>query len=250
MDMQKDMKALNELNKLYGVMQEKAKSAGQELAQKEKDDDAFGAPNKKGKVKRWWDDDGDGKGYEKHEVKKTKKEEVEKRPEKLPEMKALNQLNKLYTEMQSAPVEIDEKESYKTVAAVIDYDRSKKGTDDAVYDTEHGKKKQAKKERDYAAWERSKMKKDDPNWKQKKGSTSEAFLSDWRNDLRELVATEVEDEKEIKEKKGKNKVVIDPELKLEAVAEELGAELVSVEEVEGGAKADPKGWPHTFKRRT
>ena len=22
------------------------------------------------KVKRWWDDDGDGKGYEKHEVKK------------------------------------------------------------------------------------------------------------------------------------------------------------------------------------
>ena len=73
MDMQKDMKALNELNKLYVVMQEKAKSAGQELAQKEKDDDAFGAPNKKGKVKRWWDDDGDGKGYEKHEVKKTKK---------------------------------------------------------------------------------------------------------------------------------------------------------------------------------
>tara|TARA_B100000287_G_scaffold195982_1_gene185109 strand:- start:1232 stop:1843 length:612 start_codon:yes stop_codon:yes gene_type:complete len=31
----------------------------------------------KGKVKRWWDDDGDGKGYEKHEVKKTKKEERE-----------------------------------------------------------------------------------------------------------------------------------------------------------------------------
>ena len=26
------------------------------------------------KVKRWWDDDGDGKGYEKHEVKKTTKE--------------------------------------------------------------------------------------------------------------------------------------------------------------------------------
>ena len=31
----------------------------------------------KGKVKRWWDDDGDGKGCEKHEVKKTKKEERE-----------------------------------------------------------------------------------------------------------------------------------------------------------------------------
>jgi len=65
------------------------------------------------------------------------------------------------------------KESYKTVAAVIDYDRSKKGTDDAVYDTEHGEDEKAKQERDYAAWERSKMKKDDPNWKHKKGSTSE-----------------------------------------------------------------------------
>ena len=67
------------------------------------------------------------------------------------------------------------KESYKTVAAVIDYDRSKKGTDDAVYDTEHGEDEKAKKERDYAAWEREKMKKDDPNWKHKKGSTSEEF---------------------------------------------------------------------------
>ena len=66
------------------------------------------------------------------------------------------------------------KEGYKTVAAVIDYDRSKKGTDDAVYDTEHGEDEKAKKERDYAAWEREKMKKDDPNWKHKKYSTSES----------------------------------------------------------------------------
>ena len=29
------------------------------------------------KVKRWWDDDGDGKGYEKHEVKKTTKEDTD-----------------------------------------------------------------------------------------------------------------------------------------------------------------------------
>ena len=72
---------------------------------------------------------------------------------------------------------INEKESYDTVAAVIDYDRSKKGTDDATYDSMHGKKKQAKKERDYAAFERGKMKKDDPNWKHKKGSTSEEVES-------------------------------------------------------------------------
>ena len=65
------------------------------------------------------------------------------------------------------------KEGYKTVAAVIDYDRSKKGTDDATYDSEHGEDEKAKKERDYAAFERGKMKKDDPNWKHKKGSTSE-----------------------------------------------------------------------------
>ena len=65
------------------------------------------------------------------------------------------------------------KEGYKTVAAVIDYDRSKKGTDDATYDSEHGEDEEAKKERDYAAFERGKMKKDDPNWKHKKGSTSE-----------------------------------------------------------------------------
>ena len=70
---------------------------------------------------------------------------------------------------------IREKESYKTVAAVIDYDRSKKGTDDAVKDSEEGKKKAAKKERDYAAFERTKMKKDDPNWEHKKGSTSENY---------------------------------------------------------------------------
>ena len=72
---------------------------------------------------------------------------------------------------------LDEKEGYKTVAAVIDYDRSKKGTDDATYDSMHGDKKGAKKERDYAAFEREKMKKDDPNWKHKKGSTSEEVES-------------------------------------------------------------------------
>ena len=70
---------------------------------------------------------------------------------------------------------LDEKEGYKTVAAVIDYDRSKKGTDDATYDSMHGEKQKAKKERDYAAWEREKMKKDDPNWEHKRGSTSENY---------------------------------------------------------------------------
>ena len=67
--------------------------------------------------------------------------------------------------------EVNVKDTYKTVAAIVDYDRSKKGSKDATYDSEHGEKGKAKKERDYAAWERSKMKKDDPNWKHKKYHT-------------------------------------------------------------------------------
>jgi len=69
-------------------------------------------------------------------------------------------------------------------------DGSKKGTDDAVYDSLHGEKGKAKKERDYAAWERSKMRKDDPNWKHKKGSTSESVEL---NDLDGNLAFEVVD---------------------------------------------------------
>ena len=66
---------------------------------------------------------------------------------------------------------LDVKDTYKTVAAVIDYDRSKKGSKDATYDSMKGDKEGAKKERDYAAFERGKMKKDDPNWKSKKYHT-------------------------------------------------------------------------------
>ena len=222
MDILKDRKDIAELSELYVQMQEKAKSAGQELAQREKDDDAFGAPNKKKKAKRWWDDDGDGKGYEKHEVKgKFKKEEV---------------------------VLEKQKDTPDQVKAVIAYDKARKGTDDATYDSEHGKKKQAKKERDYAKWQRDKGAEDAQKsghpWEHAKGSTREKegkksvkhahikdSFSDWRTDLREIIATDVEDEKEIKEKKVKNKVVVDPELKLEAILKEMGADAASLQEI-------------------
>ncbi len=143
----KELKALNNvyLEAVYG------QSAGQELAKREKDDDAAGAPKKKMVVTNA-DKKGNTPAYQNY--KKGDKRYVAADHVKEEELK--------------------EKEGYKTVAAVIDYDRSKKGTDDAVYDTEHGKKKAAKKERDYAAWEREKMKKDDPNWEHKKGSTSES----------------------------------------------------------------------------
>jgi len=122
-----------------------------------KDDELFGSSNKKKGKKAKKDYDGDGKlespegeykGSKDKAIKKAmKKEEVEK---------------------------LEEKDSYKKVAAVIDYYRSKKGTGEAVKDTEKGDTKDAKKERDYAAFERGKMKKDDPDWKHKKGSTSES----------------------------------------------------------------------------
>ena len=62
------------------------------------------------------------------------------------------------------------------------------------------------------------------------GVKKESF-SNWRDDLREIVDTEEQD-KQIKEKKVKNKVVIDPELKLEAIAHELGAEIVEFIELD------------------
>ena len=81
------------------------------------------------------------------------------------------QAHKEALELRTEKKEVNVKDTYKTVAAIVDYDRAKKGSEYATYDSEHGKKKEAKKERDYAAWERSKMKKDDPKWQHKKYHT-------------------------------------------------------------------------------
>ena len=73
--------------------------------------------------------------------------------------------------------------------------------------------------------------------KSKKGKVMEA-RSDWRHDLREIIVTPDKDPKEpqIKEKKIKNKIEINPSFK-EAV-EEIGGKLLTVEEVEGDDKND------------
>ena len=68
-------------------------------------------------------------------------------------------------------------------------------------------------------------------------------ISNWRDDLREIVGTgglggDVEDTQSakpnsatvVKEKNVKNKVVIDPEVKLEAVEKAVGGKIISVEE--------------------
>ena len=238
------------------VAEGKAESPEAQEEKDKKDDNLAGAPNKKGKkkAKRWWDDDGDGKGYEEGEVdgkfpnKKKVKEEVAPRTQKgamaydgpnkerseaadrvaakkkkghdcaskvkheeygfgncIKEMHTLDEdgnvshydvlfgsklvknvpadslkiIEGMYHEHainheKNMELEEQQKDTPDQVAAVIDMYRSKKGTGEAVKDTEEGKKKAAKKERDYAAWERSKMKKDDPDWKHKKGSTTES----------------------------------------------------------------------------
>ena len=70
--------------------------------------------------------------------------------------------------------------------------------------------------------------------KAKKAKVTEA-RSDWRTDLREIITTEKKsDEPEIKEKKVKNKIEINPEFK-EAV-EKLGGKLLTVEEVDEDSK--------------
>ena len=70
--------------------------------------------------------------------------------------------------------------------------------------------------------------------KAKKAKVTEA-RSDWRTDLREIITTKKDtEEPEIKEKKVKNKIEINPEFK-EAV-EELGGKLLTVEEVDEDAK--------------
>ena len=82
-----------------------------------------------------------------------------------------------YKKVYATEDELQEKDTYDQVAAVIDKDRADIGTKDATYDSLHGKKKQAKKERDYAAFEREKMKRDAQRsghpWKHAKGSTTE-----------------------------------------------------------------------------
>ena len=161
MDIYSEKKAMKDLNSLYAeAVYGKPKSAGQELASREKRDDAAGAPkkmvvtraDKKANTKAYQNYKAGVKGYAAADHLK----------------------NEEYAELYSS---INEKESYKTVAAVIDYDRSKKGTDDATYDSEHGKKKEAKKERDYAKFERDKMARDAQKsghpWEHAKGSTTE-----------------------------------------------------------------------------
>ena len=106
---------------------------GQSLAKREKDDDAFGSPNPK-----------------------RKKYVVTKADERAgtEASKRYKAGNPAYTKESSELQEKKDKDTPDQVKAVIAYDRARHATDDATYDTLHGKKKQAKKEKDYAKWQR------------------------------------------------------------------------------------------------
>ena len=132
------------------------KSAGQELAKREKDDDAFGAPKKKMVV-----------------TNADKKANT-------PAYQNYKKGDKRYTaadHMKEEELHEKQKDTPDQVKAVIAFDKARKGTDDATYDSEHGDKKQAKKERDYAKWQRDKGTEDAQKsghpWEKAKGSTRE-----------------------------------------------------------------------------
>ena len=68
-------------------------------------------------------------------------------------------------------VEMEAKDSRRTVDAIRAYDKSKDASRDADWDTEHGKKGKGDKEKKYAKKERGEIDKDDPDWKHKKYHT-------------------------------------------------------------------------------
>ena len=86
-----------------------------------------------------------------------------------------------YKKVYATEDELQEKKKDKDtpdqVKALISYDQARKATDDATYDTEHGEKKKAKKERDYAKWQRDQGAEDAQKsghpWEHAKGSTRE-----------------------------------------------------------------------------
>ena len=151
----KQLKALNKvyLEAVYG------QSAGQELAKREKDDDAAGAPNPKKKARFKVTD---------YDLKHT---EAGKR---------YKAGNPNYTKEEIGGIEVQEvilekevkvKDTRRTVDAIRAYDKSKDASRDADWDTEHGEKEKGDIEKKYAKKERGEIKKDDPNWKSRKWHT-------------------------------------------------------------------------------
>ena len=152
-------------------------------AKKRKKDKLFGSPNKKVKkeaISNWREDLKD--------IVEVVDEPEEKAEKEIKEKKVENKViinpnfKEAVKEIGGELLEVTElsekdKDTPDQVKAVIAYDKARKGTRDATYDTEHGDKKQAKKERDYAKWQRDQgaefAQKSGHRWKRAPGSTRE-----------------------------------------------------------------------------
>ena len=152
----------------------KAETPAAEEEEEREDDELFGSPNKKKGKKKSKDVKEDKKwGYDK-KGRSLNPADVEERKRKDDDL--FGSPNK---KVKKEEVELAEKQkdTPDQVKAVIAFDRARKGTDDATYDSMHGKKKQAKKERDYAKWQRDKGAEDAQKsghpWEHAKGSTRE-----------------------------------------------------------------------------
>ena len=196
----KDFRTLNDAYRF--VYEAKAESPEKEEEDMKKDDDLFGSPNKKKNGKKADKDyDGDGKvesskdeyfGSKDKAIKKAmnKEEYTVTNADKKgntpayqaykagkKNVKTGKPMYKAADHMKEEQLQEKQKDTPDQVAAVIDMYRSKKGTDAATYDSMHGKKKEAKKERDYAKFERDKMARDAQKaghpWEHAKGSTTE-----------------------------------------------------------------------------
>ncbi len=89
------------------------------------------------------------------EKKITEKDDIENKVVINPKMsEAVAQIGGQVISETEVELQEKDKDTPDQVKAVIAYDRARHATDDATYDTMHGKKKQAKKERDYAKWQR------------------------------------------------------------------------------------------------
>ena len=184
MDIYSEKKAMKDLNSLYAeAVYGKPKSAGQELASREKRDDAAGAPkkmivtraDKKANTKAYQNYKAGAKGYEAADHLK----------------------NEEYAELYAT---MNEKKADK------DYDGDGK--------VESGKE-------EYFGSK-------DKAIKKAMGKKVKESFSNWRNDISEVVdEPESKAAKKVKESNVKNKVVIDPEVKLEQA---LGGEVETIEE--------------------
>ena len=180
----KDFRTLNDVYKLI-YSEAKDESPEKEEEDRKKDDDLAGSPNKKKNGKKADKDyDGDGEvesskdeyfGSKDKAIKKAmnKEEYTVTNADKKgntpayqaykagkKNVKTGKPMYKAADHMKEEQLQEKQKDTPDQVAAVIDMYRSKKGTDDATYDSMHGDKKGAKKERDYAKFERDKMARD------------------------------------------------------------------------------------------